>query len=925
MILPKTRKTWRFLLGFVTLATIAAPMVIVAFGQVTKAGTPPSAPTCDHESSPNSNVIGKLNAGGGTESPWSGIELAAACGGFTLTRLGARQIFNPLANVANDATYPFSNTDNGNVWSGFWLTFDADMRNLAQIRLTTGGSGYTQEPEVVITGGGGSGAQATAHLDSGAIDYIELTDPGTGYTSTPSVSFTGGDGTGAAATAVLSTGLTIGNPFLLIDEASRDCRRGRRICDRTFAQWTQVRTTGGSSTTIHDGQGTLTMDLSYSDVDRSVLVTVPFDYEGVPSQFVNVRPTVDVDGTITNAKFHIAFDTYFLNGDNAPGFYTSDESSEMVGAEKSNQVMAIRNNQFVANPFRGISSQYWDCPFTGGRLSTLPTCAGVIDRATNNAHSIFNGGDLWPPGPSSSGIDQDPATDNALAATWFLGSLNDPVTLDFDLLFTSIPKENFADVPLIDDEATISGTRNIEEQLTVTDANVIVDGTSDAFNGLSRVVWLRCDESVSTLLEAVTSCVEISEAHDQTYTQTEDDVDKYITAFVIYANPVNGERVGSLVPVDTPTGGPPECVVGDESDPISLLTDPSDTEVIIRFANTSTCYWSVPEGTSSVRIVAIAGGGGGGAASPGGDYGGGGGGAGGFIDDSSVSVSGIISVRAGVGGDGANAPLGGCIGSRAMNGGNTIFGDITLNGGGAGGANIGPNCWDESTIAGLDGGSGGGASSHYVSGPLSGVPGTGVVGQGHDGGNARSDYNLDGGGGGGGARLPGGDATASGGGEGGAGYDEVMAIPRLNSEFGGPFSFGFGGAGSRYFGAESDSGPGYGSGGGGLSRYQGKPGTNGVIFIQYTFVAPPPTTTTTSTSTSVPTTTSSTTTSSTTSTSVAGTTTTTSVPVTSIPKVSRGIFGLPVTGSDWMKSFLFAAVLFVVGGVAVNSRRERPS
>ncbi|MHB0867675.1 MAG: WD40/YVTN/BNR-like repeat-containing protein [Thermoleophilia bacterium] len=75
-----------------------------------------------------------------------------------------------------------------------------------QINVTNGGSGYTSVPAVAITGGGGTGATATAVLTGDVVTGITLTNRGSGYTSTPAVAITGGGGTGATATATLSAG-----------------------------------------------------------------------------------------------------------------------------------------------------------------------------------------------------------------------------------------------------------------------------------------------------------------------------------------------------------------------------------------------------------------------------------------------------------------------------------------------------------------------------------------------------------------------------------------------------------------------------------------------------------------------------------------------------------------------------------------------
>ena len=76
------------------------------------------------------------------------------------------------------------------------------------ILVNTGGTGYTNAANTVvtITGGGGSNAAATAIIDGGQISAIVMTNPGTGYTSNPTVTVTGGGATtNAIATAFATT------------------------------------------------------------------------------------------------------------------------------------------------------------------------------------------------------------------------------------------------------------------------------------------------------------------------------------------------------------------------------------------------------------------------------------------------------------------------------------------------------------------------------------------------------------------------------------------------------------------------------------------------------------------------------------------------------------------------------------------------
>ena len=71
------------------------------------------------------------------------------------------------------------------------------------INLISGGYGFADPPTITITGGGGSGATAIAHIANGVIIEIEMTNAGRGYTSVPTVTIAGGGGEGAEARAVL--------------------------------------------------------------------------------------------------------------------------------------------------------------------------------------------------------------------------------------------------------------------------------------------------------------------------------------------------------------------------------------------------------------------------------------------------------------------------------------------------------------------------------------------------------------------------------------------------------------------------------------------------------------------------------------------------------------------------------------------------
>lgn len=73
---------------------------------------------------------------------------------------------------------------------------------VVSISMVTGGSGYSSQPSVTISGGNGSGAQAVAHMAGTMVESIVITNAGSGYTAAPSVIIDGN----AQATASVYAG-----------------------------------------------------------------------------------------------------------------------------------------------------------------------------------------------------------------------------------------------------------------------------------------------------------------------------------------------------------------------------------------------------------------------------------------------------------------------------------------------------------------------------------------------------------------------------------------------------------------------------------------------------------------------------------------------------------------------------------------------
>ena len=102
-----------------------------------------------------------------------------------------------VAGLSDIGTYP----------SKHWL--DNVGFELTEINIADAGSGYTSPPKLVITGGGGSGAKATAFIGNGKITSVRVDASGKGYLSQPNIEIIGSledEGTVARLSPVLGNG-----------------------------------------------------------------------------------------------------------------------------------------------------------------------------------------------------------------------------------------------------------------------------------------------------------------------------------------------------------------------------------------------------------------------------------------------------------------------------------------------------------------------------------------------------------------------------------------------------------------------------------------------------------------------------------------------------------------------------------------------
>lgn len=159
------------------------------------------------------------------------------------------------------------------------LTLAERTMFVERVDVYAGGGGYTQPPKLTFTGGGGSGASATAILDGGVISAVEVTAGGASYSSTPTISIvdSASRGTGFIGSAIVSTpgpsyGLSVGGTLT---------QSGSFVAGRTFASSlsssgvpsvTQLGPTGLTATAT-SGSKTLTISSANFQIIPGMTIT----------------------------------------------------------------------------------------------------------------------------------------------------------------------------------------------------------------------------------------------------------------------------------------------------------------------------------------------------------------------------------------------------------------------------------------------------------------------------------------------------------------------------------------------------------------------------------------------------------------------------------------------------------------------------
>ncbi len=261
--------------------------------------------------------------------------------------------------------------------------------------VTAGGSGYTSVPNVVITGGGGSGAVATAVLTGPIVTSITVVSPGANYNTLPQAIIVGGGGTGATATAVLSpaSGPLFWNNLVTAVNNGQSGVRGPSqlaIASLSTGIGAIVLTSGGSGyvtapTVSFTGGGTgATAAASLGYTITGVSVTAAGSYTAVPTVTAS---TPGAGATFTTTAKAVSA-APVLPGS---GYATSDTITLAGGTFTTASILTVNSTTLVSLAVNAGGTGYapGDQIALAGGTASVPAIV-IVDTVTSGAVVTFH-------------------------------------------------------------------------------------------------------------------------------------------------------------------------------------------------------------------------------------------------------------------------------------------------------------------------------------------------------------------------------------------------------------------------------------------------------------------------------------------------------------------------------------------------------
>lgn len=282
------------------------------------------------------------------------------------------------------------------------------------------GSGYTQAPTITITGGGGSGATATANINNGKVTSITITNGGSGYTSCPTVTFSppGGNATPLPSCTITNgaiTAIPVGDGGVGYTQAPTATLTGGGGTGATATTTIDSNGTVISINITNGGSGytscpsvaftfpTETATAGACTITNGAITDIPLDFVG---NGYTTAPTVTLSGgggtgAIAVATIHPTGG--FVTGitiTNGGSGYTSCPTIILSSPPSQppatpNSACTITNGAITAIPIGNVGNGYVKAPtvtLTGGGGSGATATTSINSNGEVTSINITNGG-----------------------------------------------------------------------------------------------------------------------------------------------------------------------------------------------------------------------------------------------------------------------------------------------------------------------------------------------------------------------------------------------------------------------------------------------------------------------------------------------------------------------------------------------------
>lgn len=182
--------------------------------------------------------------------------------------------------------------------------FDNYKYEVVELKISSVGSTYTSAPQVLFTGGGGTGASAIAYISNGKISSIKLISGGSGYTSAPIVELVGGVGTnlqnaGKVIAVIGNSKARVFNSTIKFDRYSKTPTFKSYSANEKFTETETFTATG--RTTVLDLKYPSTLDKSkislfINDVKQMISAYNITLYTKVSNGFTQLKGRITLNG-----------------------------------------------------------------------------------------------------------------------------------------------------------------------------------------------------------------------------------------------------------------------------------------------------------------------------------------------------------------------------------------------------------------------------------------------------------------------------------------------------------------------------------------------------------------------------------------------------------------------------------------------------